>query len=369
MMQLVIARRGKVIFTASAGMADRERGVPLTDKTIMRMFSNTKMVVSVAAMILVERAQLHLDWPVEAYLPCFRDVAVFDRMEGDRVVTRPPARKMTIQHLLTHCSGLTYGFMRGPVAKLYARAGIAFDAPIDMGLGLEGLPAVPDTPGALRRMVERLAALPLVCDPGTAFHYGHSTDVLGCVVEAVSGRLLPDFLRDEVFAPLGMCDTGFSVAAGAAPRLAALYRLAPPDGFVLCDDPCNSPCLAPRRHLCAGGSGLLSTLHDFTRFLLMLANGGALDGARLLSRKSVAFMMTNHLPPGVAVPADLLHCREGMGFGLGGAPPLPSHAFPPAPPPPPTPRPARCPPSAPHPPVWTPPHSSSPRPRLARQAR
>ena len=139
------------------------------------------------------------------------------------------------------------------------------------------------------------------------------------MIEAVSGRLLPDFLRDEVFTPLGMTDTGFYVRADDAPRLASLYRLCPEAGFVLSDDPVSSANLQPRRHLCAGGSGLLSTLHDFTKFMLMLASGGAHEGVRILSRKTVAFMMSNHLPQGVTVPADLLHCREGNGFGLGGS--------------------------------------------------
>lgn len=324
MMQLAIARRGKVVFTASAGLADRQRGTPLTDTTIMRMFSNTKMVVSVAAMILIERAQLHLDKPVEEYLPCFAATQVYVRTEGDRVLTRPPARKMTVHDLLRHTSGITYGFMPGPVGKLYRDAGISFDARVDIGLGLGS--ETPDTPGALMRMVERLAALPLVCDPGAAFNYSHSTDVLGCVLEVASGRLLPDLLRDEVLAPLDMVDTAFFVRPDAASRLAALYRFdaASEDTFVRADDPATSANLTPRRHLCGGGSGLLSTLRDFTRFMLMLGGGGAYDGVRLLSRKSVAFMMCNHLPPGVTVTGPdgapgFLHCREGMGFGLGGS--------------------------------------------------
>ena len=173
MMQLAIARRGKLCFTASAGLADRERNRPLTDRTIMRMYSNTKMVVSVAAMILVERAQLHLDWPVEAYLPCFKDVRVYERSAGDEVVTRAPTRKMTIQHLLTHTSGLTYGFMQGPVAAMYKAAGLTFDVPIDIGLGV-GSGSAPDEPGALLGMVKRLAALPLMCTPLPA--RGHPPD-------------------------------------------------------------------------------------------------------------------------------------------------------------------------------------------------
>jgi CubicO group peptidase (beta-lactamase class C family) len=207
------------------------------------------------------------------------------------------------------------------VASQYLEAGIRFEP------GL--LPGSDDDlrPGALRRMVERLAAIPLLSEPGAAFHYGHSLDVLGCVLEEVTGRTLGELLRAEIFEPLGMVDTAFAVRPADVHRFAACYELQPQGGFRLSDPPASSAFLTPREHLCGGGGGLVSTLRDYARFVAMLAGNGAcpagapFGGAsrRLLSRTSVDFMMSDQLPPGVSVPCGLLHCRDGVGFGIGGS--------------------------------------------------
>ena len=306
----------------------------------------TKIIVSVGAMMLVERALLHLDRPVEDYLPCFKGVRVLSRVvpvgtellpdehlahriEHDGVeqlvLTRPCKVKMTVQHLLSHASGLTYDFMPGPVAKLYASHGLALTPKSGMSAAQADINS--ELPGALMRWAETLASLPLVCEPGSAFNYSVGLDVAGLLLEVVSGKLLPDFLQDEILGPLGMVDTAFHVGEADVGRLSACYRLAGESAgggagggaFALLEDPRESMWRVPRRHKTSGGGGLLSTAHDFTRFMLMLTNKGALDGTRILGRKAVEYMMTNQLPPGVLVQNGFLHARGGVGFGIGGS--------------------------------------------------
>jgi CubicO group peptidase (beta-lactamase class C family) len=331
MMSVVVARRGRVVFEACAGKADVERGTPLRRDTIFRIFSMTKPIVSAAAMILLERAQIMLDDPVEKYLACF---------EGERQVyangkVETAKTKITLRHLLTHTSGLTYDFFPGEVGKLYKAARIDFvPSKVVLSGGAAGNaddPGMRDlAPGALLRAVERLAGLPLVCHPGEAFNYSVGLDVIGCVIEHVTQKRLADFLHDELFVPLGMRDTGFHVRKEDAHRLAACYRLvgsaSTPQGFQLADDPVDSNFLIPREHLCSGGGGLCSTVHDYLRFTLMLAGKGACPSTapggpseRILSRASVEFMMSNHLPDGVFVPSGFLHARGRVGFGIGGS--------------------------------------------------
>ena len=276
-----------VAFTHSAGHI-APAPAPLADPdTLIRIYSMTKPIVSVAAMILVERALLHLDHPVERYLPCFQDMEVFISPG----VTRPATTKMTVQHLLTHSSGLTYNFFPGPVAEMYKEHGIEF---LQSDIGTVDLPADAEKPGALLDMVEKLAALPLKCDPGTEFNYSFSTDVMGCLIEQVTGKRLPEFLREEIFVPLGMADTGFHVPPEKIARFAACYNLkASGSGFELTDAPAESSFLTPHLHLTSGGGGLISSLNDYSTFVSMLLGKGQANGARILSRKTVEYMMIN----------------------------------------------------------------------------
>ena len=376
-MQVLVARNGRVAWQHSAGPRFREEKPapqPVSGDTIIRIYSMTKPIVSAAAMILVERAQLHLDHPVERYLPCFKDMMVYVGNNGltaeaieeklreethraasgggagrQRSLLRPAKTKMTVQHLLTHTAGITYNFMPGAVAKLYTKNKVAF---IASDVGTAALPPDSEQPGALLKMVEKLAALPLVCDPGTEFHYSNSIDVVGCLIEQVSGKLLGDFLREEIFEPLGMVDTGFHVPPEKVERFAACYALTeagrraddgqkegdPAGGFALTDEPSSSAYLVPRQHLTSGGGGLVSTLDDYAKFVLMMMGGsgsssgtggsssaGSSTGSstgrrqRVLSRKTIEFMMRNHLEPGVTVPAGFLHAWHGVGFGIGGS--------------------------------------------------
>jgi CubicO group peptidase (beta-lactamase class C family) len=260
-MQVRILRSGEGgAFTHTAGRPAPPPAPAVADPdTLLRIYSMTKPIVSAAAMILVERAVLHLDHPVERYLPCFADM----RVHVSAGVTRPAATKMTVQQLLTHSAGLTYNFFPGPVAELYKAHGIEF-----LQSDLSDVPCGAEQPGALRAVVEKLAALPLVCDPGTAFHYSFATDVVGCLIETLTGKLLGDFLREEIFEPLGMADTGFHVPREKAGRFAACYALQEggEGGFRLTDEPATSAFLVPRRHLTSGGGGLISTLNDYSKF-------------------------------------------------------------------------------------------------------
>jgi CubicO group peptidase (beta-lactamase class C family) len=234
--------------------------------------------------------------------------------------TRPARTPITLHHLLTHTSGLTYDFLHPPdsaIASAYRDAAVDF------------MPTAPgnEEAGALRRHVERLATCPLLCEPGTEFHYGLSLDVLGCVLETVSGMRLGDLLEREVFAPLGMVDTGFFVPASKHGRFAACYELLPEGvGFQPRPDAPTEDYRKPCYHMCRGGGGLVSTLRDFMRFTSMLAGLGACPSTapggaspRVLSRTAVRFMMSDHLPPSVSVPPGFLHARDGMGFGIGGS--------------------------------------------------
>lgn len=244
---------------------------------------------------------------------------------GPDGAARPAKVAMTVQHLLTHTAGLTYDFMGGEVAKRYADAGITFSGADPAGPALRGnpvadVPAAAGTlpPGSLLTMVKKLAALPLKCEPGTAFNYSVSIDVIGCIIEQVTGQPLGEFLQTEILGPLGMSETAFHVPAGGKGRFSACYELTD-DGFRLQDDPATSSFHTPQPHFASGGGGLISTPADYTKFMLMMLGKGELAGTRILSRKTVEFMMLNHLEPGVTVPPGFLHAYKGVGFGIGGS--------------------------------------------------
>jgi len=300
----VVARRGQVAFFSPLGQLDVARNRPLSADTIFRIYSMTKPVTSVALMQLYERGAFQLGDPVHKWIPAFESLRVFRQGRYPRFVTEPAQRPITVRDLLTHQSGLTYGFMeRTAVDAAYRK------------LGLDNFQ------GSASEFVAAVATLPLEFSPGTRWNYSVATDVLGHLVELLSDRPLDVYFREHIFAPLGMRDTGFSVPESQRDRLAANYALGADGKIVLLDDPIDSPYTRPRK-FCSGGGGLVSTAADYLRFAEMLRLGGALDGARILGRGTLRYMTTNHLPNqqdiaalGLGGPSEVRY--EGMGFGLG----------------------------------------------------
>jgi CubicO group peptidase (beta-lactamase class C family) len=301
----LVARRGQVAHLGCSGLRNVATGEKMTEDTIFRIYSMTKPIVSVALMSLYEEGHFQLDDPVSRFIPSWANLRVWSDGTADGYTTAFPEREMQIRDLLTHTSGLTYGFMgRHPLDSLYRRRGVESE-------GSE----------TLAEMVDKLAELPLLFSPGTRWSYSVATDVCGHLCEVISGRRLDDLLKQRIFEPLGMVDTAFSVPAEKAHRLGANYAWTAKDPRVLFDDPATSSYRTPPSFL-SGGGGLVSTLQDYLRFALMLANRGELDGRRILGRKTVEHMTLNHLPGGVDLAAmgqkvfsEISY--EGIGFGLG----------------------------------------------------
>ena len=260
---------------------------------------------SVALMMLYEQGHFQLNDPVSRFIPQWRDLAVYQAGTVPAFMTRPVDRAMTIKDLFTHMSGLTYGFMnRTNVDHAYRK--------LDVGAG-EGR--------TLRTMIDTLAKLPLEFSPGTRWNYSVATDVLGYLVEVISGMSFDAYLQKRIFEPLGMHDTGFQVPARSVERFAANYSRGAGKSLKLDDDPQKSVYLTPRTFF-SGGGGLVSTAHDYLRFCRMLVNGGELDGARILGRKTIELMTRNHLPNDQDLTQWALGSfsetsNEGYGFGLG----------------------------------------------------
>jgi CubicO group peptidase (beta-lactamase class C family) len=303
----LVARHGEVAHLNVQGLADVERGLPAREDTIFRIYSMTKPITSLALMMLVEEGKIALDDPVHKYIPEWKNLGVF--VAGTHRLgfqTRPPARPMQVIDLFRHTAGLTYGFqLRTNVDEAYRREKIG---EIEKAGTLEG-------------MIQALAKLPLEFSPGEAWNYSVATDVLGWLVQVVSGQKFEDFLRDRLFLPLGMVDTGFHVPADQAHRLASCYQPSKDGTIALQDDATKSSFLAPASFI-SGGGGLVSTAADYLQFCRMLLNGGTLAGHRFISRKTLDLMTANHLPGGVDLPAmsrSLFSeaAYEGVGFGLG----------------------------------------------------
>jgi CubicO group peptidase (beta-lactamase class C family) len=305
--QVAVTRAGRVAHLSSYGLADREEKRPVEADTIWRIYSMTKPVTSVAAMILWEQGRFDLSDPISKWLPEFADMRVYTGGSAAKHTTVPATEPIRVWHLLTHTAGLTYGFHRVHVTdEIYRNAGFEFGNPRGFDLA---------------QCVEAWARLPLSFDPGTEWLYSVATDVLGRLVEVISGRSLDRFFAEEIFAPLGMTDTGFHVDESQHHRLAALYALPPNAAETVRFDVLGDAVRKPRRFL-GGGGGLASTLRDYTRFTWMLLRGGELDGTRVLSPRTVSFMTRNHLPGGVDLQAYgrplFAETRyDGVGFGLG----------------------------------------------------
>lgn len=300
---LQIARHGEVAHRDVYGFADVETRAPITDDAIVRIYSMTKPVVSVACMMLVEEGHFHLDNALSRYIPEFADAHVWAGTQHDPV---PVERPVTVHDALTHLSGVTAGFMPGPVAERYRRAGL--------GDLLRG------PTGTLADVCATIARLPLVAQPGTKWEYGHSTDLVARVVEVVSGMELDEFCRTRIFEPLRMHDTGFWCPREQAHRLPALYARTLTERLRQIDGAGTQSRGLARPTFLSGAGGLYSTLADYSRFVEMLRRGGELDGTRLLSPRTVAFMTRNHLPGGRSLGDDaafLESTPHGTGFGLG----------------------------------------------------
>ncbi len=306
--QLLLWRRGETVLDIVAGERDRVRGTPMERDTIHRIYSMTKPMTSVAALMLLEEGAIALDDPVAKFIPAFAGLQVFAGGEPGNFTTTAPARPMTVLDLMRHTSGFTYGFLqRTAIDAEYRRLRLA----------------EPDLEGGLPEMMRLLAGLPLEFSPGAAFNYSVSTDVLGHVVEIAGGMNLRDFFKARLLEPLGMTDTDFFVPEDKRGRLATCYW-SKDDRLALWDDGVKTMRYAAVPPLLSGGGGLAGTAADYLRFTRMLLNRGELDGVRYLSPKTVALMTMNHLP-GRCEIADLMPASglfnetgyRGVGFGLG----------------------------------------------------
>jgi CubicO group peptidase (beta-lactamase class C family) len=298
---IMVARDGQLAYSAALGQLDPENGEAMPDDAIFRIYSMTKPFTSVAALILMEEGALQLVDPVAKFLPEFAEMEV---VAGDG--TEPAERAMTVQDLLRHTSGLAYGEItpNEAVREGYAAAG-AYNPD---ALPYDSRHVDPE------EQVAGVAATPLLHQPGTVFEYSFSTDILGRVVEAASGQRLGDFLDERLFGPLGMEDTGFHVPENALTRLAHPFEVDPATG-----EPVPLMDVSERPENDSGGAGAVSTAADYLRFAQMLANGGELDGERILSPTTVRLMASDHLgdiDPGPG-PSNLLLGTPGYGFGLG----------------------------------------------------
>ncbi len=294
----LVARQGRIAHLQCQGKMDIEADKDMSDDTIFRIYSMSKPITSTALMMLYEDGNFQLDDPVSRYIPRFKDLKVY--AESGNVATD---REMTIRDLLTHTSGLTYGFMRDtPVDAIYR------DQQVEESSDLE-------------EMIEKLSDIPLLFTPGSRWSYSVATDVCGYLVQKISDTPFDEFLCEQIFEPLGMDDTDFHVPEEKVHRLAANYEHTDDDGMRLVDSP-ESSIYLKKRGLHSGGGGLVSTIHDYFRFGQMLLNKGEFEGVRILGRKTLELMTSNHLPNngdltsmGQAVFSETPY--DGIGFGLG----------------------------------------------------
>ena len=293
----VLMRHGEVVAHEANGMQDIEDGIPMSTDTLFRIASQTKAITSLGIMMLQERGLLDINAPLSRYLPEWKEMQVAVANSSGGYTLEPARREITLRHLLTHTGGMSYG--NGVAASAWAQASI------------QGW-YFADREEPVRDTIARMASLPLDAHPGEQWIYGYNTDILGAVIEQVSGQDLASFFATEIFAPLGMNDTHFYLPANKRGRLATVYR--PADGGVEAIPETNgmqSQGLydeGPRQSF-SGGAGLLSTASDYAKFLQMTLNGGELNGTRLVSRKTIELMTTDHL-------GDIAF-QPGQGFGLG----------------------------------------------------
>jgi CubicO group peptidase (beta-lactamase class C family) len=309
----MIYRGGQLAHTGMCGQMDLERGEPMRENAIFRIYSMSKPITAVALMMLAEEGLIGLDDDVATHIPSWKNLGVYASgmpslmtTASPQFITTRPARPMKVVDLVTHTSGLTYGFMnRTSVDRAYRRLRIAeFNAE-----------------GGLDAMIEQLSTLPLEFSPGTAWNYSVSIDVMGYLVQKLSGMSFGEFLRTRLFEPLGMTDTAFFCPPEKVDRFSACYMPNGSGGLKLQDDPRSSMYAAPPS-LESGGGGLVSTAHDYMRFCRMMLQGGTLDGVQVLSPKTVALFSLNHLPDNkelaeMAPPGMFSESGySGMGFSI-----------------------------------------------------
>lgn len=308
-MATMVSRGGEIAHESYIGTTELGGSEPVTASTIFRIYSMTKPVTTLAIMMLFEECRLRLDHPVSRYIPEYRDVKVWAGGTPEEPRLKDPEREMTILDLITHTAGLTYGFLHQDATDaIYRREKVGHHSQ------------------TLQEMARQMASLPLAFSPGQEWRYSHSIDVLGAIVEIITGQPLDQFFRERIFLPLGMQDTDFWVPEDKQSRLMACYQKDAVTGETTLADPAGSAsrAYAVRPVQLNGGGGLVSTLRDYHRFALMLMRGGTLDGARIISPKTWEFMRQNHLPGnqtmrGMGRSAFTEVMAEGVGFGLGGS--------------------------------------------------
>jgi len=305
--QVMVSRRGDIAHHSTYGVRSFESKEPFTEDTVVRLYSMTKPLTTIAAMQLVEQGLVQLKDPVAKFIPAFSATPVYRSGSVQKPMTEPQTLPMLVWHLMTHMSGLTYGFHNThPVDAMYRNQGFEWGQPEDLDLAA---------------CCERWAQLPLVFQPGTEWNYGISTDVLGRIVEVVSGLDLEEYFQQHILGPLGMTDTSFYIDdANRKSRLAELYIPHPETGVAT-----SAPAFLRRPErpsMLSGGGGLYGTAADYMRFCQMILNGGALDGERVIGRHTLDYMGKNHLPGNVDLeaigrPLFAESAFVGVGFGLG----------------------------------------------------
>ena len=300
----LVARKGEIAYLDALGFMDRENKKAMQEDAIFSIYSMSKPITSIALMQLYEKSLFRLDDPIHWHIPSWRNLRVYESGLYPNFLTSRPKRHMTIRDLLSHMSGLTYDFMlRTNVDAAYRKTKL-------------------QATGDLQAMIDTLAKLPLEFSPGDQWNYSVSTDVCGYLVEHFSGMKLDKYFQKHIFDPLGMKDTGFSCAKEKVDRLASLYEQHPKKGPVLVDPGGAKTARVKKRKMLSGGGGLLSTMSDYYRFCSMLLNQGELDGTRIIGRKTLAMMASNHLPDNkdlteMSQSAFSETTYQGVGFGLG----------------------------------------------------
>ena len=297
---LLLLRHGKVVELNAYGKRDLATQAPMENDTIFRIYSMTKPVTSTAMMILYEEGKWNPLDPISRYIPEFAHLKVFKGLDrSGHLITEDPIDPPTMRELMTHTAGFTYGGTNNPVDQMFREKGVLQSA-------------------NLQQMIDKLATMPLLYQPGTRWVYSCSVDIQGYLVEKLSGESLPEFMRKHIFEPLGMSDTAFYVPPDKRNRFAALYQWDPQKGGLVSGSiPGLGVSYAKQPTMPSGGGGLVSTASDYTRFAQMLLNGGELDGVRILSPQTVKLMTANHLPPALMGSAAGMRFWGVIRFGFG----------------------------------------------------
>lgn len=292
----LVARKGKVVHVEGVGYRDREAKAPMSEDTIFRIYSMTKPITAVAALTLWEQGKFQMNDPVSKYLPELANLKVYAGMDGENMVLEDTSKVMTIKQLFTHTAGFSYGFTQSPVDKLYQQSALFS--------------------GQIKRqdLLKEVAKLPLNHQPGSKWNYSIGTDIIGILVERLSGQTLGAYFEQHIFEPLEMDDTGFYVPEDKQDRLAQIYVINQQGQTVpMENEPLGDYLSAPEIE--SGGGGLVSTIEDYYTFTQMLLNGGEYQGKRILGRKTVEYMRTNHLPTSL-IPFEPTSTGEGYGLAM-----------------------------------------------------